>query len=186
MSLSFLVADEFLVDPEGARADALRREFSESPWYKGLRTSPADWSEEIDRKLRALLGAPGGLEYHGSSWCYHATLAGVPEVYHADTGLGEWGAVLYLTPGAPVESGTSLWRHRRTGRTTGDPGAYSDRPGPWCYLDRTEWDETDFAGNVWNRMVIFRADRVHAMRRPFGWSPATGRLTQLFFVSVRR
>lgn len=182
MKSSFMVYDNFLDDPNKARAEALGQQFQESTAYKGFRALSVSYSDEVEGKIRAIFG-DSKIDFLGSSFMYHYTVAGTPEVYHADTGpsLGDWAAVLYLKPGAPLESGTSLFRHRRTGNDSGDPSLYSRQPGPFCYLDVTEYEETDFVGNVYNRIILFRSQRLHSMRRPFGHSKETARLTQLFF-----
>lgn len=181
---SYLVIDNFLSNPDEAREIALKQTFIESKYYKGFRATSPNFSQEIDDKLKEVLGSQ--TNYVGASFMYHYTLAGTPEVYHADPSppLGEWAGVLYLKPGAPIESGTSLFRHKKTGSVSGDPSHYSSQPPPYCYYDLTEWEETDFIGNVYNRIILFRGDRVHSMRKPFGYSPQTGRLTQLFFLNL--
>lgn len=185
MQYSIHVVENFLDQPEKARAEALAQDFTESGSYKGFRSTVTSRSEEVERKINEVMRttADKPVEFTGSSFMYHYTLAGTPEVYHADTGpsLGDWAAVLFLKPGAPLESGTSLFRHKRTGAETGDPSRFSKSPGPYCYLDITEYEETDYVANVYNRLVIFPSKRLHSMRRPFGHSKETARLTQLFF-----
>lgn len=178
---SFLVIDNFLDSPDLSREIALKQTFKESQYYKGYRSTSSTFSQEVDLKLRKILNCH--IEYVGASYMYHWSPAGTPEVYHADPSppLGEWAGVLYLKPGAPIESGTSLFRHKKSGQNSGDPSRFSGQPAPFCYLDVTEWDETDFVGNIYNRLILFRGSRVHSMRRPFGWSVETARLTQLFF-----
>lgn len=174
--------DNFLENPDAARELALQQVYQENEYYKGFRSTTNHYSEEIDQRIKEYLGQR--LEYVGASFHYHYSPAGTPEVYHADPkpGLGDWGAVLYLNPSAPVESGTSLFRHKKTGMTTGDPGSYSELPGPYCYFDPTEWEEIAFIGNVYNRLVLFQSDSVHSMRKPFGSNVGNSRLTQLFFI----
>lgn len=185
MNPSIMVFDNFLDNPDQARVEALGQQFTESGSYKGFRALGPNHSQEIVTKLDMIFDATSErpIQFTGSSFMYHYTTAGTPEVYHADTGqnLGDWAAVLFLKPGAPLESGTSLFRHRRSGIDSGDPSRYSRQPGPYCYLDITDFEETDYVANVYNRMVIFASRRLHSMRRPFGYSVETARLTQLFF-----
>lgn len=188
MKPGIMVFDSFLENPDKARAEALTHEFKESGSYKGFRATRPSPSAEIEDKINTIFRASEQkpITYSGSSFMYHYTVAGTPEVYHADTGpsLGDYAAVLFLKPGAPMESGTSLFRHKRTGAETGDPSRFSKLPGPFCYLDLTEYEETDFVSNVYNRLVIFPSNRLHSMRRPFGYSVETARLTQLFFFKI--
>ena len=181
MRPGLIVVDDFLTDPFQARATALSMKFQESASYKGHRSTECGArTSEIHEKLCSLLRSE--VRYSGSSFMYHWSPAGTPEVYHSDGVLGGWGGVLYLKPDAPLESGTSLFRHKASGAMAGDPARFSTQPAPFRYLDPTEYVETDFTGNVFNRLVLFPADRLHSMRRPFGHSAETARLTQLFFL----
>lgn len=181
---SYIVIDNFLDQPDKSREIALTQTFAESKYYKGFRATTPNFSQEIDSKLKEIFRS--GIHYVGASYMYHYSPAGVPEVYHADPSppLGEWAGVLYLKPNAPIESGTSLFKHKKTGQDSGDPSRFSSQPPPYCYHDLTEWEETDFVGNIYNRIILFKGNRVHSMRRPFGHSPATSRLTQLFFFNL--
>lgn len=67
--------------------------------------------------------------------------------------------LLYLTPNAPVDSGTIL---------------YSEPPHK----------EVDIIGNVYNRLIMYRSDVYHKSNKYFGSNLRDGRLTQVFFVKV--
>lgn len=65
--------------------------------------------------------------------------------------------LLYLTPNAPVNCGTTL---------------YSKPPH----------EVVDQVGNVFNRLVMYKADTYHKSTEYFGKDIMDGRLTQVFFV----
>jgi Family of unknown function (DUF6445) len=189
--VSFTVIDDFLVNPDFHRSIALTKTFNESQYYKGFRATDPFYTQEIESKIRSVMiqshkPSLSRIDWLGSSFLFHYSVAGTPEVFHADPSppLGDWAGVLYLKPNAPIESGTSLFRHRKTGINTGDPSAFSTQPPPYCYLDPTEWEETDFVGNIYNRLIIFKSNRIHSMRKPFGYNMETSRLTQLFFFNL--
>jgi hypothetical protein len=91
--------------------------------------------------------------------------------------------MLYLTPDAPYQCGTTLYAHKQTrARTYYDPGwdAAWNHPGG-SHLDRTPWEPVDVAGNVYNRLVIFDASAIHSASEYFGNSKENARLWQMFF-----
>lgn len=65
--------------------------------------------------------------------------------------------LLYLTPNAPVTSGTIL---------------YTSPPH----------EPMDIIGNVFNRLILYKADTYHKSNEYFGDTLENGRLTQVFFI----
>jgi hypothetical protein len=49
------------------------------------------------------------------------------------------------------------------------------------FLDPTQFDVVDVIGNVYNRLVLFDAQFIHAASCYFGNNISNGRLFQLFF-----
>ena len=49
--------------------------------------------------------------------------------------------------------------------------------------DMTKWELVDRIGNVYNRLVLYRADLFHSSLDYFGNSKEDGRLFQTFFFS---
>jgi len=78
--------------------------------------------------------------------------------------------VLYLTPDAPVTSGTGLYRPKE--------GGLNDM------YDMTKWELVDRIGNVFNRMIIFNSQQYHISMDYFGTSKENGRLFQTFFFNT--
>ena len=105
-------------------------------------------------------------------------------IHHDDT---TWAGVIYLTPDAPIESGTSLYRHKDTGISLWDGinDSPSDlNPSQDCN-DVTKWDEIAFAGNLYNRLVVYRGSYYHRSKLAgFGIDKQTGRLFQTFFFNT--
>lgn len=186
MQTNTIVVDSFLEDPDQLRNAALMLDYYDSDKYKGYRAFAPLKLPEIETKLKKILGFD--IDFVGASFLTHWTPAGTPEVAHSDPcpPLGEYGGVLYLTPNAPIESGTSIYRHKATLHRYGDPCHYEDAPAPYRYIDMTKYEEVDYVGNVYNRLILFNGDQLHSMRRPFGYDKYTGRLTQLFFLSERK
>jgi hypothetical protein len=51
-------------------------------------------------------------------------------------------------------------------------------------LDGTAWDTVDLIGNVYNRIVLWDAQLIHAAADYFGHDDETSRLVQIFFFDV--
>jgi len=49
------------------------------------------------------------------------------------------------------------------------------------YYDKTRWETVDVIGNVYNRMVVWDAQRVHAASEYFGDTLENSRLFHMFF-----
>ena len=125
----------------------------------------------------------GGWDY-GTNGVFQWCPAGTPHVYHADD--QRWAAAIYLTPDAPLRAGTSFFRHKDNGGTDRKAfigswhGDMMKEPECW-HLDPSLWDKVDTVGNVYNRLVIWNARKVHSASDYFGDSINTARLFQLFF-----
>ena len=88
--------------------------------------------------------------------------------------------MVYLSPDAPVDCGTSLLMHKSTGiRTSDDPNSDSAFIGG--FYDKTKFEVVDVIGSIFNRLVIFDSRCIHAACQYLGNSKETGRLTHLFF-----
>ena len=52
------------------------------------------------------------------------------------------------------------------------------------FLDSTEFDLVDTIGNVYNRLILFDAQIIHAAATYFGTTKENSRLFQLFFFDL--
>jgi hypothetical protein len=92
--------------------------------------------------------------------------------------------VLYLTPDAPVETGTALYRHKKTGhRTKPKDKKIADELDDQS-LDFTAWEMTDYVGNIFNRAIIYRGEFYHSAVQYFGNTDEYCRMHQTFFFST--
>ena len=73
-----------------------------------------------------------------------------------DTPGRHFAGLLYLTPNAPITSGTTLYT-----------------PPPH--------EPMDIVGNVFNRLILYRSETYHKSTEYFGDTLENGRLTQVFF-----
>jgi hypothetical protein len=177
-----VVLDDFLDDPHAARRFALAQPFDIAGNYPGRRTRA--FADEMHKEaFERLLGRriifwptdPGS--YNGS---YQYTTADMNSWHHRDSTTH--GAVLYLTPNAPPESGTQFFVHRDLGVERETPetadrlNADSNDPAVWVLTDQT--------ANRFNRLVVFNGRRTHRSGPYFGTGPSDGRLFQVFFFNV--
>jgi hypothetical protein len=190
MLVNSLIIDDFYDNPEEVREFALEQDFNVSGNYPGMRTKPFlndDIVESLGNILRPFAGEITwwGGEYTGS---FQYTTAEDRSWIHSDS-YTDWAAVLYLTPDAPVTAGTGIFRHKKTGLMTWDYESHkNDEYDPTSpqqtAKDYTKWDMVDRFGNVFNRMVLYRAQNFHVSLDYFGTDINDGRLFQVFFFNT--
>jgi hypothetical protein len=198
-----LVIDNFLPYPTVVRNWALSNEFYDSQQFSerigtqthwpGIRTDhvidlDVDYANSIlgqissiarrnflDRELSIRSYFQLCRESDGDSWI------------HQDNDV-DIAAILYLSPNAPISSGTTLYKCND----------YTN----WSNLDirkmkqinRLEqkdlYDElftpVDIIGNLYNRLVMYRGDIFHKSNDYFGNTKHDSRLTQVFFLKYER
>jgi hypothetical protein len=105
---------------------------------------------------------------------------------HID-GNNNWAGVLYLTPEAPLSSGTSFYKFYDGTTCKRDMELLENKEDiDRCSQDLTKWEKVDQVGNVFNRLILFNADRFHMSMDYFGDTKENGRLFQVFFFSTER
>lgn len=163
-----MAVDGVYVDPLNVRAFALSQEFRPHPEYhRGERTDAVFLFPGLRELVQRRLGvrvSPARWAAHPSNGCFQWCRAGDPVVFHTD--FQRWAGVLFLTPDAPVQCGTSLYR---------------PRGGHWDHADATRVETVDAIGNVFNRLVLFNAHAIHSASQYFGSDRNSGRLFQMFF-----
>ena len=175
MKLNTLIMDDFLDDPDGIRKFVLNSKipFDRVGYFTGKRTSPVDnidYQNMIIEKLERVL--PFKIKMKPLSFPFQLCLAGDETTLHLDP--SDWTGVLYLTPNAPIDSGTLLFKEDvelkkklREDDVGGEMRAHV----------------TSTLGNVYNRLVLLRGKEIpHRSNIPgFGDCLENGRLTQVFF-----
>lgn len=177
------IVDDFYEDPMSVREFALKQKYHEGGFgrgYIGRRTEQQFLFPGLKEKFEEIIGRKITLwEDHGMNGRFQVAWAGEALVYHCDD--QRWAGMLYLTPDAPFECGTTLYAHRKTGiRHNSHPEILSTFK-PESTLDRTPYQPVDVAGNVFNRLVIFDAGCIHSASEYFGFNMANARLWQMFF-----
>ena len=87
--------------------------------------------------------------------------------------------MIYLTPDAPYDCGTSLFASKNGARKSSDANIGTAFDGG--FYDSTKFDLIDSIGNVFNRLFIFDAQNIHAASKYFGQTIEDSRLFHIFF-----
>jgi hypothetical protein len=193
MRVNSFTIDDFYANPMEVREFALNQEFAVRGNYPGLRTI-SFLNDDMKKKLRDILYPFAGEitgwggEYTGS---FQYTVASDRSWIHSDS-TTDWAAVCYLTPNAPISAGTGIFRHKATGwmhydyKREHEPGYNESAPPGHDSQDVTKWEMVDRVGNVFNRLIMYRADNYHVSLDYFGKDKYDGRLFQVFFFNTER
>ncbi len=196
-----LVKDHFYDNPDKVYQKALSAVYYQPEHVTGLRSTKVYHEPGIRLKLETILGIKitrwdadpleeNGVFYQGFSQGKKREIPGV----HSDEPYNDITVVIYLTPGLPVNCGTSLWQHKQTGLT--DPVMAADarklKIKTATLRDQLEreskkhekWLEVDRIGYRFNRMVAYPSGAFHSATNHYGSSLADGRLYQTFRVGV--
>lgn len=174
------VVDNFYSDPYAVRDFALTQEFNDDlRYYKGKRTSEQFFVPGTKKAFESIIGQKITMwDQYGMNGVFQTCDAEDPLVYHTD--LQEWAGMVYLTPNAPFECGTSMYAHKETkARHISDPGCENAFDGG--FYDSTKFELVDVVGNVFNRLVIFNGKCIHSASKYFGKSLEDSRLFHMFF-----
>lgn len=179
-----MIVDNFYTNVDEVREYALSLEYKTTGNYPGFRTESVKdpiWKAYIKAKLENLLNRQitSFDAEHNTSFQFTTELSDT--WVHSD--LQSFAAVLYLTPEPLLDSGTALYRHKKSGTTKHTEGL-DIAPDA---RDLTHWEMLAEAKNVYNRLVIYEADQYHRSVVPgFGTDKYTGRLFQTFFFEANK
>jgi len=200
-SCGLIVVDNFYQNAMATRDFILTQEFSVRGNYPGSRTI-----SHATEQLRAIIqkyvepfggkitdfplpstaaatGTAANETYNGS---FQYTTSRDRSWVHTD-GFNNWAGVLFLTPDAPLSSGTGFFRfHDGTTCVTDQKLLNNKSETDTFSQDMTKWSVVDQVGNVFNRLVLFNANNFHMSMDYFGDRSTNGRLFQVFFFSTER
>ena len=175
------VVDNFYKNPDEIRDFALNYvEYKEDlRWYKGLRSTVTYLPKGIKEVFENIIGEKiTEFESHGFNGIFQITSSSDPQVYHYDE--QKWAAMIYLTPNAPIESGTRLHKSKING-TRHSSEQNVDLAFNGDFYDGTKFETVDSIGNIYNRLVIMEAKNIHSAGPYFGSTISDSRLIHLFF-----
>lgn len=181
------VVDNFYEDPLAVRDYALSQYFFDDEGYLGMRTRKQFFFDGVKERFEKIINKKiTSWEEESMNGRFQTCKAGTPLVYHCDQ--QKWAAMVYLTPDAPIECGTSFYRHKKTKKhhnsqfynSNDDLNAVFNQK---TFLDKTPYEMVDTVGNVFNRLVIFDGGLIHAASEYFGWDIPSSRLFHMYFFS---
>ena len=180
------IIEDFYNDPYEVRSLALASEFKVRGNYPGLRTDARDKEhrEYLKGFFEKILNTDITFFEGGYNTAFqYTTEEDDTWIHHDDT---DWAGVIYLTPDAPIESGTSIYRHKETKTLMWDGvnNSPTDFNQTNFLKDLTKWEKVVNIGNVFNRLILYKGAYYHRSELPgFGQNQYDGRLFQTFFFS---
>lgn len=184
MQTSLLIIDNFYNNPDDVRNFALSQPFDVTGNYPGARTK-SFINDGVKETIQHIIRPHGGavtdwIDQDGLTGSFQIATAHDRTWIHSDN-FNTWAGVCYLTPDAPLSSGTALFRHKSTMKRS---VTNSEDQSMFEAYDYTKWDIVDKVGNIYNRLVMYRGDFFHASLDYFGNDPTNGRLFQVFFFNT--
>lgn len=188
-----VVVDNFYKDPDAIRDFAINNlTFNPSGYHKGCR-SERFILDGTQQRFEKILGRKIiNWDYPGyANGVFQYCIETDPIVYHIDQQM--FAGIIFLTPDAPLNSGTSTFKSNKTGflKFTKEQigsaeyiSTFTDSTGNLNFYDRSNLELVDKVGNLYNRLVLFESRSIHAADSYFGDSINNGRLFHIFFFDV--
>jgi len=195
---SVIIVDNFYNNAMDTRNFILTQEFSVKGNYPGQRTisyANEHLKEIIQQYVEPFGGKitifpcpqPDGSDatsiYNGA---FQYTTSRDRSWVHNDS-WNNWAGVVFLTPDAPLSSGTAFYRFCDGAMSQKDGEILKNKDQTDRYSqDLTKWELVDTVGNVFNRLILFDANRYHMSMDYFGDNKENGRLFQVFFFTTEK
>ncbi len=196
------IVEDFYEDPDAVRTFALsqkykfRKQIKDADYvFPGCRTKDLSLInrplfEKVSQKINALFH---NAKHDHMRWSITTSFQSVSAEYgqgviHRDHNT-VFAAVLYLTPDAPLDAGTSLYKpnskfdEKKYEKALVDNDKRFDQGQ--LAMDTTYhemFDEIVRVNNVYNTLILYEGDQYHAASRFFGEGLKYSRLAQVFFV----
>jgi len=197
------VVDNFYDDPDAVRKFALSQKYQfrhelkgELPFvFPGSRTKDLSvinkpLFEKVAQKISALFH---NVENDRFRWSITTNFQSVSAEYgrgiiHYDNAI--FAAVLYLSPDAPLDSGTSLFKPNKSFDQERYDASHKENHKNFLSgnvkMDASYhamFDEIVRVNNVYNTLILYEGQHFHAANDFFGQNLKDARLTQVFFVN---
>jgi len=200
MQIGLMCIDDFYDDPDYVRSIALDAEYYDDKKSLGYKNGNAPWpgkmskhayapnwidakvSRMLNKNLRQMRQLDSGCfrispEQSVSSNMLHADAHN--EIYYA--------AVLYLTKDKEDTPGTLFYKHKPT---NSDKALNEDHIKSILindeFNDLSKWTLHTVSNIVYNRMLVYPANKFHGIGPVFGQTDETARLVQIFnFIEIK-
>jgi hypothetical protein len=197
-SCGVIIIDNFYNNPIETRNFVLNQDFSIKGNFPGQRTRSYA-NEKIKDIIQNYVKPFGGLitdfpcpkmddsdssEIYNGSFQY--TTSKDRSWIHTDK-WNNWAGIVFLTPDAPLSSGTAFYRFYDGSTCETDSILLNNQYEVDRFnQDLTKWELIDTVGNVFNRLILFNAHNYHMSMDYFGDTKENGRLFQVFFFSTEK
>jgi Family of unknown function (DUF6445) len=197
------IVENFYENPDAIRKFALAQEYTFCHnrlnleyVYPGSRTKDLfDLDSALHEKIcKKLVSVFHNAENDHMRWALSTSFQSVTEEYkqgviHTDQNT-VFAGVLYLTPDAPLEGGTSLFKPNKNFDEVKYQQALVDNDERFKAGEiamrtdyHTMFDEIVRVNNVYNTLIIYEGRHFHAANQFFGKTLKDSRLAQVFFVN---
>jgi hypothetical protein len=192
LSCGIIVIDNFYENPIEVRNFALKQEYIEHKCLEdsyciGKRSKSfacQEHKERFQKILEPVVGKITNFPFDTDNGKFQYSTSNEHSWVHYDRKNTNWAGVIYLTPDAPVESGTAFYQY-----IDGTMNANECKLMNSDYIkydkDMTKWKLVDKVGNIFNRLVLFDSSKYHDAVHYFGSDLYNSRLYQLFFFSTQ-
>ncbi len=199
ISCNLIIIDNFYENPMEVREFAIKQieDYQYNDYHPGKRSSSfaTEKHKEIFNKIIAPFfgkitdfNMSKDKEINGNGSFQYNTSHDIQTWIHVDNSHStNWGAIIYLTPDAPLSGGTGFFKYKDGNLFEADENILHN----WHIIskyckDYTKWELVSSVGNIFNRLILFRSDQYHASLDYFGKDIEDGRLIQLFFFKTER
>uniref|UniRef100_A0A6C0KYC2 Uncharacterized protein n=1 Tax=viral metagenome TaxID=1070528 RepID=A0A6C0KYC2_9ZZZZ len=186
---SVIIVDNFYNNPMDTRNYILTQNFEVKGNYPGKRTRSYA-NNELKETIQKYVGPFSGkitefpLDKDAYNGAFQYTTSRDRSWIHID-GFNNWAGVCFLTPDAPISSGTGFYRFCDGTTSMEDQQITKSKEETDKYSqDMTKWELIDSVGNIFNRLVLFNSKNFHMSMDYFGDDKYNGRLFQVFFFST--
>jgi len=197
------IVENFYENPKAIRKFALSQVFTECHErknleyvYPGGRTKDLiDLDKDLQQKVcEKLISVFHNSEHDVMRWAISTNFQSVTEefnegVIHTDQNT-IFAAVLYLTPNAPLDSGTSLWKKNKKFHKAKYEAALAKNDDKFRAGDiemdtdyHEMFDEVVRVNNVYNTLILYEGRHFHCANKFFGKNLKESRLAQVFFIN---
>jgi Family of unknown function (DUF6445) len=197
------IVENFYENPDAIRKFALAQKFTfckELPnieyVYPGCRTKDLSLLNKdlFDKICTKLVSIFHNTEHDYMRWLITTSFQSVTEEYnqgviHTDHNT-IFAAVLYLTPNAPLDSGTSLFKKNKNFNEAKYQRALEENDERFkageIAMDtsyHSMFDEIVRVNNVYNTLILYEGRHFHAANQFFGKTLKDSRLAQVFFIN---
>jgi len=186
MSCGLIVVENFYDNPMEVRKFALQQTYSEESYYPGKRTRSfacEEHKERFQKILEPFIKKITNFPFDTDNGKFQYATAQDHSWVHYDNEDTNWAGIIYLTPDAPVESGTAFYQYN-DGTINAVESELMKSNFKQYSKDMTKWKIVDKVGNVFNRLILFDSSRYHTAVDYFGKDKYDGRLYQVFFFST--